>query len=305
MPKYNKNSVFAVSNAGTIPNRVDDLIFFQDINRSERPIWNEFENIMATGDCNAAHQYIERYAAVHGYFGDLYNLMVNRIKAVQNFLVLNETNINNATGAFASFKKPEIFVYQEEPDTPKNIVKDQVWIGPKGYFDEETATESINKMKPTIGHWIDLQGLNYVENILGSDITIKVDDDGYITISGGENNLDSQLQCRIGLVPEGIITANDVWSYWNYYVSGRVDNHKAGKFEFTWFTGAGKVRNINFSASRTANMHANLLDIGNGEGVELFFRKFPGEIYRDLKVGFMVCKTAETTPNQKYVKWEG
>jgi len=303
MPSYNKNSVFAVSSAGTIPNKVDDLIFFEDINKNEIAIWNEFERIMSTGDYEAAHTYIKGYAEVHGYFGDLYNLMVNRIKAVQNFLVLNETNINNATGVFDSFKKPEIFVYQQEPDTPKDIIKDQVWIGPKGYFDEDEAKESINKLKMTLGNYPPTT--LSMTSIWGTDMSVVIDEDGYVTINGGSDSLTSALNLRIGLVPKGVLSNGEIWSYWNYYVSGSVENYKSGSFEFDWFTPDNKSKSITLPTSRTANMHANLISVDGDDMVELFFRKKPTEIYHNLKVGFMICKTSDTSPNQKYVKYEG
>lgn len=296
MPNYNKNSVFAVSSAGTIPNRVDDLIFFEDIDKDQLSIWNEFERIMSTGDYNAAQTFIKGYADVHGYFGDLYNLMVNRIKAVQNFLVLNETNIRNATGAFSSFKKPEIFVYQEEPDTPKNIVKDQVWIGPKGYFDEVAVKESINKLKPVLGNDNNLKDYTF------GGFHVQIDDDGYVIING--TNPSGRTAIRLGYTPNADeITSADVWSYWNYYVSGKVENANSGNFEFLLY--ASPMKSITMPTTRTANMHANLIGIQNKTEVELFFNAGVGEVYTDLKVGFMICKTAETTPNQKFVKYEG
>lgn len=295
MPNYNKNSVFAVNNAGTIPNRVDDLIFFEDINKDQITIWNEFERIMATGDYGAAHTFIKGYADVHGYFGDLYNLMVNRIKAAQNFLVLNETNIRNATGAFSSFKKPEIFVYQEEPDTPKNILKDQVWIGPKGYYDEVTVKESINKLTASCNNDA------VVKEATFEGFHRIIDDDGYITING--TNSTSRPLMGLGFTKNyQEITSADVWSYWNYYVSGKVENVNDGYFEFMIYS--SPIKYIKVPTSRTANMHANIPYIQNGTLIELTFRPGIGEVYTDLKVGFMICKTAETTPNQKFVKCE-
>lgn len=294
MPNYNKNSVFAVSSAGTIPNRVDDLIFFEDINKDQLSIWNEFERIMGTGDYNAAQTFIKGYADVHGYFGDLYNLMVNRIKAVQNFLVLNETNIRNATGAFSSFKKPEIFVYQEEPNTPKSIVKDQVWIGPKGYFDEVTVKESINKLKMGLSS----TAQDFARN---AGFTVTIDDDGYLIINGTSN--ESRIQIDVGTTDVNTpLDPGTVWSYWNYYVSGSVSNYKSGVFEVIPI-GDGKI--VSIPTSRTANMHANLIGLGNTRYVTVFFKNGLGEVYNNLKVGFMICKTAETTPNQKFVKYEG
>lgn len=295
MPNYNKNSVFAVSNAGTIPNRVDDLIFFEDINKDQITIWNEFERVMATGDYNAAQTFIKGYADVHGYFGDLYNLMVNRIKAVQNFLVLNQTNINNATGSFSSFKKPEIFVYQNEPDAPKNILKDQVWIGPKGYFDEVAVKESINKLKPTLSRDTDLMETEF------GGFHFVIDNDGYVTINGTKKGRTSML---LGYVPnyEEISTAN-VWSYWNYYVSGKVENANSGHFEIMVYS--TPMQRLKIPTSRTANMHANIIGIQNKTRIEVWFNSGIDEVYTNLKVGFMICKTAETTPNQKFVKYEG
>lgn len=301
MPNYNKNSVFAVSSAGTIPNRVDDLIFFEDINKDQLTIWNEFERIMATGDYNAAHNFIKGYAEIHGYFGDLYNLMIDRIKAVQNFLVLNETNINNATGAFSSFKKPEIFVYQEELDTPKNIAKDQVWIGPKDYFQEETVTESLNKLKILSNSSFDMWGL-----------TITPKQDGYITINGtctrGSGNIRDIVLGRT----DSVVSNADIWSWWNYYAEGVIDEYSNGRFKFRYYTADKTQKTITFQANRRANMHANFLNLGVGSTsssdeslsvVELLFEPIYNEVYKNLTVAFMVCKTAQTTPNQKFVKY--
>ena len=294
MPAYNKNSIFLPSGSGTIPNRVDDLIFFQDIDNDQKAVWDEFERIMATGDYDAANAYAKSYIDVHGYFADLYNLMVNRIKAVQDLLISNKTAIDNGTGNFAQFKKPEIFVYQNEDNNPKTILKDQVWIGPKGYFDEVVVEESINKLKMKLA-----DTNNQAHSHGGFDFVL--DDDGYITINGTRPN--GTLDMRIGLISDpSIITGGDVWSYWNYYVSGNVENYNGGNFYFVW---TNPTTDIRINTTRKSNMHANLIGIRPGDTMDLFFQSREGEVYDNLKVGFMICKTSDTTPNQKFVKYEG
>lgn len=288
MATYNTNSVFSVSSAGIIPNKVDDLIFFEDISYDQKPIWDEFEDLIAIGDYAGAQALAKSYGDLHGYFADLYNMMVNRLYAVQNLLAINQTNINNGTAPFNEFVKPKLARYQEEPD---GITQGMVWIGPKDYFGSSTEQSTFNKLKTT------------VSNTTQFGVTVTSDMDGHITLNGTTTNNASII---LGSVQDtSLITSGDIWTWYAFYVSGAVRNRTSGGFYFGYTRADGNGVTNNFSSSFSVNLHGNLIGIKNNSSVQVGFRSGYGETYDNLKVAFMVGRAAEASPNQKYVPYRG
>lgn len=289
MANYNTNSVFSVSAAGTIPNKVDDLIFFEDISYDQKPIWDEFEDLIAVGDYAGAQALAKAYGDLHGYFADLYNMMVNRLYAVQNLLAINQTNINNGTAPFNEFVKPKIARYQAEPT---GITQGMVWIGPSNYFGGSgTEASTFNKLKIT------------VTNTTQMGVTITSDRDGYVTLNGTTTN---NANVIIGNVQDtSLITSGDIWTWYSYYISGNVNNRTSGVFQFSYRRTDGNTVTNNISSASVANLHGNLIGITNGSPVQVMLRSGYGETYDNLKVAFMVGRAAEASPNQKYVPYKG
>lgn len=289
MANYNTNSVFSVSSAGTIPNKVDDLIFFEDISYDQKPIWDEFEDLIAVGDYAGAQALAKSYGDLHGYFADLYNMMVNRLYAVQNLLAINQTNINNGTAPFNEFVKPKIARYQAEQT---GITQGMVWIGPSDYFGSSTSQSSINKLNITVAN-----------NTVVDGLTITVDSEKYVTVNGTSTNSRS---ITLGSVPMSAgITSGEIWSWYAYYVSGSVPHRTSGSYAIIYDrTDGGKFHN-QLPAGRTANMHGNLIGIKNDPEVWLVLKYGYNETYDNYKTGYMICKAAEASPNQKYVPYRG
>lgn len=289
MATYNTNSVFSVSSAGTIPNKVDDLIFFEDISYDQKPIWDEFEDLIAVGDYAGAQALAKSYGDLHGYFADLYNMMVNRLYAVQNLLAINQTNINNGTAPFNEFVKPKLARYQSEPT---GITQGMVWIGPKDYFGSSVTESSINKLQIVVPN-----------NTTQNGLTITVDQEGYITVNGTSTNNGNVL---LGSVPESAgIKSGEIWTYYAYYVSGSVPNRTSGVYSMMYGRTNGAMSTNQLPSGRTANVHSNLIDVRTGAGVYLYLVYGYNETYDNYKTGYMICKASETSPNQKYVPYRG
>ncbi len=69
------------------PNKVDEMIFFQDNNLDNVEIMNHYNNIIAQGRYSEASDYINQQEGVFGFFADFFNLIENRIYSLQEYLL--------------------------------------------------------------------------------------------------------------------------------------------------------------------------------------------------------------------------
>ena len=94
------------------PNKVDDMIFFQDNNIEKTEIISQYENLISQGKYDEANAFINQQENVYGYFADFFNAIENRIYNLQNYL-LTKQKINP-------------FVYDDEE--PTSVTSDTIWI---------------------------------------------------------------------------------------------------------------------------------------------------------------------------------
>ncbi len=100
---YNINSYY--------PDQIDPLIFFQDIDIDHLEPMKHFQNLIQQGRYTEASEYINQQKGIHGAFAGLFNLIENRIYALQRHL-LSKHKIN-----------PHHFS-DSEPD----ITEGEIWI---------------------------------------------------------------------------------------------------------------------------------------------------------------------------------
>ncbi len=106
------------------PNKVDDMIFFQDNNLENVEIMNHYNELITQGKYTEAGNYIEQQENIYGFFADFFNLIENRIYNTQEYLL----NKPPKKQPFVYFDEEEhypinnlhIFAYIEEEDTPMN-----------------------------------------------------------------------------------------------------------------------------------------------------------------------------------------
>ena len=75
------------NSASYYPNKVDEMIFFQDNNLEKIEIMNHYNSLIAQGDYSEANDYINQQEGVYGFFADFLNLIENRIYTLQEYLL--------------------------------------------------------------------------------------------------------------------------------------------------------------------------------------------------------------------------
>ena len=74
------------------PDKIDEMVFFQDINLENYKILETYESLISLGKFDEANKYISQQSGIYGYFADFFNLIENRIYATQNYLQKKEKN---------------------------------------------------------------------------------------------------------------------------------------------------------------------------------------------------------------------
>lgn len=106
------------------PNKVDEMIFFQDNNLENVEIMNHYNELIAQGKYTEASDYISQQENVYGFFADFFNLIENRIYTTQEYLLSKPPKKQ----PFIYYDEEEhypindlhIFAYIEEEDIPIN-----------------------------------------------------------------------------------------------------------------------------------------------------------------------------------------
>lgn len=94
------------------PNKIDEMIFFQDNNLENIEIINYYNGLISQGKFSDASNYIRHQEGIYGFFADFFNLLENRIYNTQEYLLTKQ-------------KKNQFVISEEEPDTVNN---DTIWI---------------------------------------------------------------------------------------------------------------------------------------------------------------------------------
>lgn len=94
------------------PDKIDPLIFFQDVSLDNVEIMNTYDNLIKQGKYTEASEYINSQSGICGYFADFFNAIENRIYNLQEYLLTIEP------------KQP--FVSSDEEPTVVN--NETIWI---------------------------------------------------------------------------------------------------------------------------------------------------------------------------------
>ncbi len=68
------------------PDKIDEMTFFQDVSLNTIEYRNEYERLLFSGKYSEAAQYINRQNGIYGYFACFFNMLENRIYALQDYL---------------------------------------------------------------------------------------------------------------------------------------------------------------------------------------------------------------------------
>lgn len=94
------------------PDKIDEMVFFQDINLENYKILETYESLISSGNFDEANEFIGQQSNIYGYFADFFNAIENRIYNCQNYLIKKEK------------QHPVIFSKQE----PIELKNGMIWI---------------------------------------------------------------------------------------------------------------------------------------------------------------------------------
>ena len=77
------------------PGKIDELLFFQDISIDQLTAVTDYNNFIKENAYNKAIERLQGEYGLHSYCANLFNLIVHRIKALQNYLVNEKEEKNN------------------------------------------------------------------------------------------------------------------------------------------------------------------------------------------------------------------
>jgi len=72
------------------PDKVDEMTFFQDINLNTIKYMDKYQKLLSEGRYYEASQYINNQKDICGYFACFFNMLENRIYALQEYILKKE-----------------------------------------------------------------------------------------------------------------------------------------------------------------------------------------------------------------------
>lgn len=69
------------------PNKVDELVFFQDNDLENIGIVVEYNKLISQGKYDEALKYVDENGTIYGYFAPFFNLIENRIYNLQEYIL--------------------------------------------------------------------------------------------------------------------------------------------------------------------------------------------------------------------------
>lgn len=142
------------------PNKIDEMIFFQDNNLEKVEIMNHYNELISQGKYTEASAYISQQKNVYGFFANYFNLIENRIYNTQEYLLskppkkqpfiyyddeehfsMSELHVFTDTDEEEDLSSLELFSDDDESEStdnlytftgeeaePPDINKDTIWI---------------------------------------------------------------------------------------------------------------------------------------------------------------------------------
>ena len=73
--------------ASSYPDKIDEMLFFQDNPFEKEYLINHYENLISQGKYSEAERYLHQQEPVYGFFADFLNLIENRIFHLQEYVL--------------------------------------------------------------------------------------------------------------------------------------------------------------------------------------------------------------------------
>ena len=72
------------------PNQIDSMTFFQDISLQKKNIMEHYNELISQQKYTEANEYMSQQSEIFLYSADFFNLIENRIYALQNYLLTKQ-----------------------------------------------------------------------------------------------------------------------------------------------------------------------------------------------------------------------
>jgi len=74
------------------PDKIDEMTFFQDVSLNTIEYMIEYQTLLSKGRYTDANKYINNQTGIYGCFACFFNMLENRIYALQNYLLNRREN---------------------------------------------------------------------------------------------------------------------------------------------------------------------------------------------------------------------
>lgn len=82
------------------PDKIDEMTFFQDVSLNTIEYMNQYQNLISKEKYTDADNYINDQTGIYGYFACFFNMLENRIFALQNYLSNDVSGHEGLSGYF-------------------------------------------------------------------------------------------------------------------------------------------------------------------------------------------------------------
>ena len=105
------------------PDEIDTLDYFSDVTLSQKDTTDEYVSLVNAKRYTEAYDVISN-SSIFGWFADYFNMIENRINAVQSYLITNEKQKHPDQSLFSSDEPTSFVDYSND----RELADNDVWI---------------------------------------------------------------------------------------------------------------------------------------------------------------------------------
>lgn len=110
------------------PDKIDEMIFFQDNNLEKTDLINTYNNLVTQGNYSKANDFIHQQEGIYGFWADFFNLIENRIYNLQEYLLQKPPKKQPFVSSEEDESTGDLPNITDEEKEPSVITGDTIWI---------------------------------------------------------------------------------------------------------------------------------------------------------------------------------
>lgn len=123
-----------ISTTSTFPDSIDPLYYHSDVSIGQQEVMDQYNSYIAARNYTAAYALISEYS-IFGWFADYFNMIENRISAVQAYLI-DTMKADHPDQNLYTEEEPTTFTDQNRT---RDLAVDDVWVST--YEEEQEEQE--------------------------------------------------------------------------------------------------------------------------------------------------------------------